>query len=251
MKAVLRYLGGKNRYAREIIEHFPPHFCYLEPCGGSAGVLLNKAPSAVEIYNDLDGEVVNFFRVLRNGNSGELIDAIRLTPYSREELNHARPVKDPVERARRFLVRSWFGIANDASRDASSGFRVSRNRQPTVAADWKNLPETLEKAVERLRNVYIEQRDALELISRHDGPETLHFIDPPYLKSTRTREGSYTHNSPMHNTKTCCGWFWIAGGKWCCAGTTTRFTTTPFPAGARSATEPAPAWGKNGWNACG
>ena len=119
MKAVLRYLGGKNRYAREIIEHFPPHFCYLEPCGGSAGVLLNKAPSAVEIYNDLDGEVVNFFRVLRNGHSGELIDAIRLTPYSREELNHARPVKDPVERARRFLVRSWFGIANAASRDAS------------------------------------------------------------------------------------------------------------------------------------
>ena len=59
MKAVLRYLGGKNRYAREIIEHFPPHFCYLEPCGGSAGVLLNKAPSAVEIYNDLDGEVAH------------------------------------------------------------------------------------------------------------------------------------------------------------------------------------------------
>jgi DNA adenine methylase len=193
MKAILRYLGGKNRYAREIIDHFPLHFCYNEPCGGSAGVLLNKAPSPVEIYNDLDGEVVNFFRVLRYGNSRKLIDAIRLTPYSREELNNAQPVKDPVERARRFLVRSWFGIANDASRDASSGFRVSRNRQPTVAADWKNLPETLEKAVERLRNVYIEQRDALELIKLHDGPETLHFIDPPYLKRTRTREGSYTH----------------------------------------------------------
>lgn len=201
MKTVLRYLGGKNRSAREIIEHFPPHCCYLEPCGGSAGVLLNKAPSPVEIYNDLDGEVVNFFRVLRYGNSRKLIDAIRLTPYSREELNNARPVKDPVERARRFLVRSWFGIANDASRDASSGFRVSRNRQPTVAADWKNLPETLEKAVERLRNVYIEQRDALELIKLHDGPETLHFIDPPYMKSTRTREGSYTHEftDQQHN----------------------------------------------------
>lgn len=188
---------------------------------------------------------------MRNGNSGELIDAIRLTPCSREELNHARPVKDPVERARRFLVRSWFGIANDAFRDASSGFRVSRNRQPTVAADWKNLPETLEKAVERLRNVYIEQRDALELISRHDDPETLHFIDPPYLKSTRTREGSYTHEFTDAQHEDLLRLVLDCRGKWCCAGTTTRFTTTPFPAGARSATEPAPAWGKNGWNACG
>lgn len=193
MKAILRYLGGKNRAARWIIDRFPPHVCYNEPFGGSAGVLLNKAPAPIEIYNDLDGEVVNLFRVLRHGHAQKLIDAIRLTPYSREELDNARPVKNHVERARRLLVRSWFGIANDAARDAASGFRVSRNRLPSVADDWKNLPATLEAAVERLRHVYIEHRDALKLIKLHDGPETLHFVDPPYLQATRTREGSYTH----------------------------------------------------------
>lgn len=193
MKTILRYFGGKGKATRQICDRFPDHICYVESFGGSAAILLNKVPSPVEIYNDLDGEVVNLFRVLRSGQAEYLIEAVSLTPYSREELNHSEPDTDPVERARRLLVRSWFGIANDAGRAPKTGFRVSRNRIPSAATDWKNLQATLKEAVERLRNVVIERRDALELIVKHDGPGTLHFVDPPYLKSTRSGNGCYTH----------------------------------------------------------
>lgn len=87
MKAVLRYLGGKNRLAPWIIRHFPVHTCYVEPYSGSLGVLLNKAPAPVEICNDKDGEIVNLFRVLRSEDAGRLLEAVMLTPYSRDELN--------------------------------------------------------------------------------------------------------------------------------------------------------------------
>lgn len=87
MKAVLRYLGGKNRLAPWIIRHFPAHTCYVEPYSGSLGVLLNKAPAPVEICNDKDGEIVNLFRVLRSEDAGRLLEAVMLTPYSRDELN--------------------------------------------------------------------------------------------------------------------------------------------------------------------
>lgn len=112
MKAVLRYLGGKNRLAPWIIRHFPAHTCYVEPYSGSLGVLLNKAPAPVEICNDKDGEIVNLFRVLRSEDAGRLLEAVMLTPYSRDELNDSAPAGDAVERARRLLVRSWMGIAS-------------------------------------------------------------------------------------------------------------------------------------------
>lgn len=91
MKAVLRYLGGKNRLAPWIIRHFPAHTCYVEPYSGSLGVLLNKAPAPVEICNDKDGEIVNLFRVLRSEDAGRLLEAVMLTPYSRDELNDSAP----------------------------------------------------------------------------------------------------------------------------------------------------------------
>lgn len=193
MKAVLRYLGGKNRLAPWIIRHFPAHTCYVEPYGGSLGVLLNKAPAPVEICNDKDGEIVNLFRVLRSEDAGRLIEAVMLTPYSRDELNDSAPAGDAVERARRLLVRSWMGIASDSYRSGRSGLLVSRNRVPSPATDWDRLPETLRLATQRLKHVHVENRDALDIMQAHDGPETLHYVDPPYMSATRTRTGRYAY----------------------------------------------------------
>lgn len=193
MKAVLRYLGGKNRLAPWIIRHFPVHTCYVEPYGGSLGVLLNKAPAPVEICNDKDGEIVNLFRVLRSEDAGRLIEAVMLTPYSRDELNDSAPAGDAVERARRLLVRSWMGIASDSYRSGRSGLRVSRNRVPSSASDWDRLPETLRLATQRLKHVHVENRDALDIMQAHDGHGTLIYADPTYLFSTRTRTGRYAY----------------------------------------------------------
>ena len=96
----IRYHGGKFRLAAWIIEKMPEHTCYVEPFGGAAGVLLQKPRSYAEVYNDLDGEVVNLFRVLRDPEMNQrLRDACILTPYSREEFCAAREaVTEPVER---------------------------------------------------------------------------------------------------------------------------------------------------------
>lgn len=89
----------------------------------------------MEICNDKDGEIVNLFRVLRSEDAGRLLEAVMLTPYSRDELNDSAPAGDAVERARRLLVRSWMGIASDSFRDGRSGLLVSRNRVPSPATD--------------------------------------------------------------------------------------------------------------------
>lgn len=193
MKAILRYLGAKNRLAPWVISHFPPHRCYTEPYGGSAGVLLNKTPSPIEIYNDLDSELVNLFKILRTGQLDQLVTSITYTPYSREELANASPVAEPLEKARRLLIRSFFGIASDSYRNYGSGFRTSKNRVPSNAADWATLPDRIKEAAHRLKYTCIENRPALEILKNYDSKDTLHYIDPPYMPETRTRTGRYNH----------------------------------------------------------
>lgn len=115
-RPALRYHGGKFRIAQWIINQFPEHLCYVEPFGGGGSVLLRKSPAKIEVYNDLNGGVVNFFRVLRE-RPADLIAAIELTPYSRKEFIQAQePCDDPLERARRFYVWSWQGRAQDHRR---------------------------------------------------------------------------------------------------------------------------------------
>lgn len=109
MGALVRYHGGKVRIAGKIVGIFPAHNCYVEPFGGGAAVLLAKQRCKLEIYNDLDGEVVNLFRTIRE-DAEELARAVSLTPWARDEQELSyRPTENPVERARRFLVRSHFG----------------------------------------------------------------------------------------------------------------------------------------------
>ncbi|OYZ15603.1 MAG: DNA methyltransferase [Sphingomonadales bacterium 28-64-96] len=190
-RPVLRWHGGKWLLAPWIIEHMPPHRIYTEAFGGAASVLLRKPRSYAEVYNDLDGEVVNLFRVLRDPRAGELLrQAVTMTPFSREEFNQAySPARGRVERARRLIVRSFMGFGSDgACGQYRTGFRPDSNKSGTTPAhDWRNWPEVVPAIVERLRGVVIEQEPAIKLLRRHDRPEALHFIDPPYHPETRAR----------------------------------------------------------------
>lgn len=186
----LRYHGSKWSLAPWIIQNLPAHRVYVEPYAGGASVLLRKPKSQVEVYNDLDGQVVNLFRVLRDGaRARELLRQLRLTPFSRAEYEESWIVADdPIEQARRLLVRSAMGHGTTA---ATAGWRTGwRNyhgdqRHAPPSSDWRNLPEALEATVDRLRDVMIECRPALAVIEEYDGPDALFYVDPPYLAETR------------------------------------------------------------------
>jgi DNA adenine methylase len=195
-RPVLRWHGGKWILAPWIISHFGAHRVYVEPYGGAASVLMRKPRAYAEVYNDLDGELVNLFRVLRSDGAA-LVEAIRLTLYAREELVLARLPDDcPIERARRCVVRSFMGFGSDSARmDSKTGFRSDSNRSgSTPAHDWANLPSNFDAVIERLRRVVIENKSALEVMADHDGPATLHYVDPPYVHETRgSSTGAYAH----------------------------------------------------------
>lgn len=173
-----------------IISHFPPHRIYVEPFGGAASVLLQKPRVYSEVYNDLDGEVVNLFRVLRDPESAErLRESVRLTPFAREEFLAAyEPAEDAVERARRIVIRAFMGFGSaGASRDHKTGFRAQARRSGTTPArDWMNWPEAVAAITERLRGVTIESRPAAEVIRQQDHADALFYVDPPYPYSTRS-----------------------------------------------------------------
>ena len=192
-RPVLRWHGGKWNLAPWVIQHFPQHQLYVEPFGGAASVLLRKPEAYSEVYNDLDQEAVNLFEVLRDpGSAARLCDLIFLTPFARDEFNAAyEPSEDPVERARRLVIRSHMGFGSDgACGSYRTGFRANSNRSGTTPAhDWANLPEALVAVAARLRGVTVENRPAIQVMRSHDGPETLHYCDPPYLPETRSRSG--------------------------------------------------------------
>lgn len=188
MSPALRYHGAKFRLAPWILKHFPPHRTYVEPFGGAAGVLLHKPKSYAEVYNDLDGDIVNFWRVLRAPETRQLlIDACELTPFARSEFDLSwEPTSDPIERARRTAVRAMMGFGSAGATKGSTGFRIDTKRLYGTAQDtWVKYPEAIAAAGRRFEKVIIENRPALDIISQHDGPNTLHFLDPPYVHSTR------------------------------------------------------------------
>lgn len=192
-RPVLRYHGGKWQLAPWIIRHFPTHRIYTEVYGGGASVLLRKPRCFSEIYNDLSGEIVNVFRVLRNpARAGELARLLALTPYSREEFEAAHLSDgDPTEQARRTIVRSLMGFSSAGiSGEHGTGFRANANRSYTTPAhDWSSYPAQITAYIDRLRGVTIENRPAIDVIRHQDRADCLHYVDPPYLKSTRNTHG--------------------------------------------------------------
>lgn len=165
-RPILRWHGGKWRLAPWIIEQMPHHRIYVEPFGGAASVLLRKPRSYAEVYNDLDDEVVNLFQVLRSDRSHDLIDLLRLTPFAESEFRTAyEPAYDPVERARRIIIRSFMGFGSNGHQ-RRTGFRSNSNRSGTTPArDWRNYPDALAMIVDRLSGVVIQNRDAREVMA--------------------------------------------------------------------------------------
>lgn len=194
-RPAIRYHGGKWNLAPWICDNLPAHRVYVEPYGGGANVLLRKARSYAEVYNDLYGEVVNVFRVLQDPEkAARLRELLHLTPFARDEFYRAyEPTEDDVERARRAIMRSHMGHGNTGiTQKSRTGFRSNSNRSGTTPAhDWTSYPDAIPAYVERLRGVVIENRDAIDVMRRHDSPKTLHYVDPPYVHATRGYDKRY------------------------------------------------------------
>lgn len=201
----MRYHGGKWRLADWIMSFFPEHHTYVEPFGGAASVLMRKPRSQAEVYNDLDDEVVNVFRVLRDPEqSDRLAKLCALTPYARSEFMTASEVAaDPVEKARRTIFRAAAGFGSAGATKGRTGFRSysAADRSVTPAMDWSSFPDAIPAFCERLRGVIIESGDALDVIDRHDAPGTLFFVDPPYMFESRVITGGKYYRHEMDDSQ--------------------------------------------------
>lgn len=185
MKRILNYPGSKWAMADFIISLMPPHTTYVEPYFGSGAVFFNKTKSKVETINDLDSRVVNFFKVCRD-RPEELARAIELTPLSREEHELAyEPSDDPIEDARRFMVRSWQAIGGKTS--DHTGWRSNIDKIGGKVGEWNQLDERILAVADRLKDAQIEHQPALQILDRYNRPGVLAYVDPPYLLSTRTK----------------------------------------------------------------
>lgn len=194
MNTILKYPGSKWRVSKWIESHIPEHHSYVEPYCGSCAVLFNKAPSAIETVNDLDDNVTNLFEIIRD-YPDTLAQKIHATPYSRREYDLAfeeKPV-DKFDKARRFLVQCWQGHGF-----RTNGYKVGwkndvQGRENMYAVyNWYRLPEWIIGITDRLRQVQIENRPALEIIKRFWYPNVFMYLDPPYLLDARTAK-QYKH----------------------------------------------------------
>ena len=197
-RIVFGWYGGKFSHLDWLLPLLPICHHYCEPFSGSGAVLLNRESSPVETYNDIDGDVVNFFRVLRDCHE-ELIRVISLTPFSREEYYQAiygatTSISD-VERARRFYIRARqtrTGLAQTASLGRWANCKdTSRAGMSGVVSRWLGGIDALDEIAQRLIRVQIENRPAVDVIRLYDSPKTLFYCDPPYLHATRGDAKAY------------------------------------------------------------
>lgn len=191
-RPILKYLGGKWRIAPWIISHFPPHVVYVEPFGGGGNILLRKPRSPVEVFNDLDEEIVNIFRVARDDARAErLQELLNLTPWAAAEVAECfDPTDDLVESARRVICRSFFLLAPDSALHPDRTMR--RDPKRNMALSWQRYMDAFEQIRDRLKGVVVECLPATKVMNYYDTEDTLHYLDPPYVKSTRG-QGSYRH----------------------------------------------------------
>ncbi len=200
-RPVMRYHGAKYRLAPWIMSFFPPHKCYVEPFGGGGSVLMQKTRAYAEVYNDLDGEIVNVFRVLQDGKmSARLREVLLATPYAREEFETAWDVSEcPVEMARRTLIRAFMGFGSAGATKGSTGFRIDSMRAYKLAAHlWAEHPIHIQTFTCRLAGVIIEHRPAISVIMQHDAADTLIYADPPYVHESRYNTGGKARKCYRH-----------------------------------------------------
>ncbi len=194
LRSPITWFGGKGLLARKIVPLFPQHQCYVEPFSGGASCLFAKPPSPVEVINDIDSDIVNFFRVLRDPQKFEQFHRLAsLTPYSREEFVHYRSdwrtkwqeCVDDVERAYRWYVIARMSFAGEVGRSWGRSVGTSRLGMANAVAQWLSIVDILPAIAERVRTVQIEHGDWLQILESYDAPNTLFYVDPPFVQSTR------------------------------------------------------------------
>ena len=198
---VLKYPGSKWRMANWVVANMPKHGTYLEPFFGSGAVFFTKKQAKVETINDVDKHVVNFFKVLRE-HPDELARVVELTPWSRleyetyltsaKEKDYFLQSEDPIENARRLLIRMNMGHGSRSSDKGGWRHNVQAKCGSTSSNVWKNIPKRIYLAADRLKDAQIECRPAVEIIGRYRYPEVLIYADPPYPLDTR-RQRQYKH----------------------------------------------------------
>lgn len=188
LRSPITWFGGKGILAPKIVPFFPPHTCYVEPFCGGASCLFAKAPSPVEVINDVNSDIVNFFRVLRDAQKFEEFHRLTaLTPYSREEYARYRTdwrtkwqeCADDVERAYRWYVIARMSFAGEFGRSWGRSVSTSRLGIANAVAQWLSIVDMLPAIAERVRTVQIEHGDWLKVLEDYDTPDTLFYIDPP------------------------------------------------------------------------
>ena len=194
------WYGGKFSHLDWLLPLLPASQHYCEPFGGSAAVLLNRPPAPVETYNDIDGDVVNFFRILREQKEA-LLEAVGLTPFSREEfelaISGSRDNISDLEKARRFFIRAR-QVRTGLAQTASTGrwahcVLTSRAGMAGAVSRWLGSVEGLSEIAQRLLRVQIENGPAAEVIQRYDSEDTLFYCDPPYVHETRGDSKAYSY----------------------------------------------------------
>lgn len=197
LRSPIVWFGGKGGMLAKLLPLIPSHTTYVEPFGGGASLLLAHEPSAVEVYNDLNRGLVNFFRVLRDPDRfGEFQRLAQLTPYAREEFDLCRKswseAADPVERAHRWFLVARMSFAGSFGNGWSFAVTKSSRGMAARVSAWLSVVEMLPALSERLLRVQVEQKDALDVIATYDSEGTFFYLDPPYVHSTR-RSGGYEH----------------------------------------------------------
>ena len=188
------YLGGKQTLVPKLLPLIPEHVCYVEVFGGAGSLLLNKPPSKIEVWNDLDGELVNLFEVIRDDVDAFLKRADFLL-YSRElyqrwqsDLENSRQPEDRVERA----VRFWYVIRSAFGAHPGKGWAFQRARPRNSARVVQNALSNIRAIHERLKTVEIDHLDFRHCIRNRDAATTFLYVDPPYLETEQYRAGNFT-----------------------------------------------------------
>ena len=196
------YYGAKMKLLKDLLPMLPQADHYCEPFAGSGAVLLNRPRSPIETLNDINGEIVHFFKTLRE-NTAALIGALQLTPYANEEFRMAwQPTDDQIERARRFYVR----ILMDYCKGGAKKDRAFSTNATYDPSQFSYAPLTMMKKVAglpdivaRLRLVQIENRPAVEIIQKYGHKRTLFYCDPPYLPEVRTSANDYVFEMSLED----------------------------------------------------
>jgi len=195
VKKPFAYYGGKSHLAPTLIGLLPQHRVYVEVFGGSAALLFAKPPSALEVYNDLDSGLVGFFRVLRDPAKAQALrEQLELTPYAREEYELARKLwrapADEIERVRQWYVTMFMSFSGHM---AMSGWSYTIVPHANPARKFRNTLATFGQFTERLANVQVENADFDRVLAAYDSPDTLFYLDPPYVAASRRSTTIYTH----------------------------------------------------------